>query len=134
MTTTVMNPLEDRVLILPDPAPSELGGLKIADTHKKAHQPPKGTVIAVGPGKADRPFLKLVGYRDRDGEITPVKNETSEPVYVTTTMPLKPGDRVMYGQYANMEVEDPKSKEKFLCVRLEDCFISLDEERQYGSL
>jgi co-chaperonin GroES (HSP10) len=127
MKTTVLIPIEDRVLIDPDPAPTELGGLKIADTHKKAHQPPKGTVIAVGPGKADKLFLKRVGSQDLDGELTPVVSDGGEPIYTTTTMPLKPGDRVMYGAYANMEVEDPKSKEKFLCLRLADCFILLDE-------
>ncbi len=129
MKKTILHPLEDRVLIDPDPAPEELGGgLKIAETHKKAHQPPKGTVVAVGPGKADKLFMQLIGYKDADGIITHVKSENSDPVYTTTTMPLKPGDRVMYGAYANMEVEDPVSKEKFLCLRLADCFIKLDEE------
>lgn len=134
MKTTILHPIEDRVLIDPDPAPESLaGGLKIADTHKKSHQPPKGTVVAVGPGKADKLFLKLIGYQE-DGEFTPVKSERSEPVYTTTTMPLKPGDRVMYGAYANMEVEDPVSKDKFLCLRLADCFILLDEEAHKDSL
>lgn len=125
MKTTILHPLEDRVLIDPDPAPTELGGLKLADTHKKAHQPPKGTVVAVGPGKvAVDNILKKI-YRALC-DFFKIQHDLKEH----DPMPLKPGDRVMYGAYANMEVEDPVSKDKFLCLRLADIFISLDEETQ----
>lgn len=124
MKTTVLHPLEDRVLIDPDPAPESIGGLKIAETHKKNHQPPKGTVIAVGPGKVTTDNILKKIYRALC-DFFNIKSDLVEH----EPMPLKPGDRVMYGAYANMEVEDPKSKDKFLCLRLADVFIKLEEEK-----
>lgn len=129
---TILKPIEDRVLIKRDEAPEKLAGLDLSEAHKKTHQPPKGTVVAVGPGKADKLFLQLIGYKF-DGEFYEVDEKPSspdtEPVYTTTTMPLKEGDRVMYGAYANMEVEDPETKEKFICLRLADCFVLLQGEQ-----
>jgi co-chaperonin GroES (HSP10) len=122
MKKTILHPLEDRVLIDPDPAPETLGGLKIADTHKKNHQPPKGTVVAVGPG------LTVTGNGILFMIYKMLCKVFRQESALVQPMPLKPGDRVMYGAYANMEVEDPVSKDKFLCLRLADCFILLQEE------
>jgi co-chaperonin GroES (HSP10) len=128
MKTTVLHPLEDRVLIDPDPAPTELGGLKITDTHKKAHQLPKGTVVAVGPGLTVTGSGILFKIYKLLCKVFKQEWDLRKP------MPLDVGDRVMYGAYANMEVEDPVSKDKFLCLRLADVFMKIDEESNKESL
>ena len=119
MKTTILKPLEDRILIDPDPAPDNESGIKLSDAHKT--KPPKGTIVAVGPGKVYegsgilfKIYLLICKYLNVESDIK-------------SAMPLKPGDRVMYGAYANMEVQDTKSKHKFLCVRLDDVFIQIEE-------
>jgi len=69
-----IKPLADRVLV--EPAEAEVktaGGIYIPDTAKE--KPQRGTVVAVGPGKADEP----------------------------TT--VKPGDTVLYGKYSGTELQ-----------------------------
>jgi len=104
---TSMKPLEDRLIIRPDKAPDEKKGIIIPEAYKEKHQPHRGTVVAAGPGKP--------------------------PV----SMPLKEGDRVMYGHFAGTLIEDPKTQEKLLIMRLADVFIKLhpgEEELQPDNL
>ena len=71
--TIKIQPLEDRVVILPsDEAEAMRGGLYIPDTAKE--KPTQGEVIAVGPGRFEK------------GERVPVD--------------LKVGDKVIYGKYS----------------------------------
>ncbi|MCU0621820.1 MAG: co-chaperone GroES [Gemmatimonadales bacterium] len=71
--TIKIQPLEDRVVIMPsDEAESMRGGLYIPDTAKE--KPTQGEVIAVGPGRFEK------------GERVPVD--------------LKVGDKVIYGKYS----------------------------------
>ena len=77
----IYEPLEDRVVILPDETPKEYetnSGFKLemTATAQKSQKPSRGTVTYVGPGKPDRP------------------------------MTLKEGDRVIFGKYAGTLVED----------------------------
>ncbi len=68
-----IQPLEDRVVILPDEETETMrGGLYIPDTAKE--KPTQGEVIAVGPGRVEK------------GARVPVD--------------LKVGDRVIYGKYS----------------------------------
>ena len=72
-TSLKIQPLEDRVVILPaDEAEAMRGGLYIPDTAKE--KPTQGEVIAVGPGRFEK------------GERVP--------------MELKTGDQVIYGKYS----------------------------------
>ena len=76
--TTKIQPLEDRVVILPaEEAESMRGGLYIPDTAKE--KPTQGEVIAVGPGRMEK------GAR--------------------VPMELKSGDQVIYGKYSGTQVE-----------------------------
>lgn len=69
-----IQPLSDRVLIEPAAAEEKTaGGIYIPDTAKE--KPQRGTVVAVGPGKKDKP----------------------------TT--VKPGDTVLYGKYSGTELQ-----------------------------
>lgn len=68
-----IQPLEDRVVILPDDETETMrGGLYIPDTAKE--KPTQGEVIAVGPGRMEK------------GARVPVD--------------LKVGDKVIYGKYS----------------------------------
>lgn len=68
-----IQPLEDRVVILPDEETETMrGGLYIPDTAKE--KPTQGEVIAVGPGRMEK------------GARVPVD--------------LKVGDKVIYGKYS----------------------------------
>lgn len=68
-----IKPLADRVLVEPAPAESKTAsGIIIPDTAKE--KPQRGTVVAVGTGKADEP------------------------------MTVKEGDTVLYGKYAGTEI------------------------------
>ena len=68
-----IKPLADRVLVLPAPAEEKVGGIIIPDTAKE--KPLRGTVVAVGEGKADEKMI------------------------------LKAGDEVLYGKYSGTELE-----------------------------
>ena len=73
MSGTHLKPLHDRVIIKPAPAEERTaGGIIIPDTAKE--KPPRGTVVAVGPGKKDEPVT------------------------------VKEGDIVLYGKYSGAEI------------------------------
>ena len=72
-----IQPLEDRVVIMPDDeAETMRGGLYIPDTAKE--KPTQGEVIAVGPGRFEK------------GARVPVD--------------LKVGDKVLYGKYSGTNI------------------------------
>ena len=72
-STLKIQPLEDRVVILPaDEAEAMRGGLYIPDTAKE--RPTQGAVLAVGPGRIEK------GQRAK--------------------MDVQPGDKVIYGKYS----------------------------------
>ncbi|MGD1844473.1 MAG: co-chaperone GroES [Salibacteraceae bacterium] len=73
MADVNIKPLADRVLVEPSPAEeTTAGGIIIPDTAKE--KPQRGTVVAVGNGKADEP------------------------------MTVKAGDLVLYGKYSGTEI------------------------------
>jgi len=68
-----IKPIGDRVVVEPAPAEEKTAsGIYIPDTAKE--KPQRGTVVAVGAGKADEP------------------------------MTVKVGDQVLYGKYAGTEI------------------------------
>jgi chaperonin GroES len=72
-----IQPLEDRVVILPDDETANMrGGLYIPDTAKE--KPTQGEVVAVGPGRVEK------GTR--------------------VPMDLKVGDKVLYGKYSGTNI------------------------------
>ncbi len=101
----MLNPLGDRVIIRRDEEEEKTeGGLFIPDTAK---QPPiEATVIAIGPG-----------FRCPDNGI-----------FIETT--LKPGQRVMAGPHAGIEVsidvEDGNGKMKHILLREGEILGTLD--------
>jgi chaperonin GroES len=115
-------PLEDRVIILPEEANKvTAGGLHIPENQQNA--PAKGTVVAVGPGRPDKPHSVLVGFVKGDSFSETRQGDGWEPVYRLESMPLKPGDKVLYGKFAGLEIKDPATEKKYLVMRLSDVFI-----------
>ena len=54
-----IQPLADRVLVLPAPAEEKVGGIIIPDTAKE--KPLNGTIVAVGEGKKDEKMILKEG-------------------------------------------------------------------------
>ena len=79
-----IKPLGDRVLIKRSKAQTSKGGIILPDTAQE--KPREGTIIAVGPGKADE-----------NGKIE--------------TLSVKIGDRVLFGPYAGTEIKEETTKE-----------------------
>ncbi len=89
-----LKPLGDRVIIKQDEAQeTTAGGLLLA--HESKEKPQTGTVLAVGEGK-----------RDKDGNLVP--------------MPVKEGDKVLYGKYGGTEIT--VDGEDVLIVRADDLY------------
>ena len=89
-----LKPLGDRVIVKADEAESQTAsGLYLAGDAKE--KPQTGTVIAVGEGK-----------RSKDGNIYP--------------MPIKVGDKVIYGKYGGTEVT--YDGEDVLILRADDIY------------
>ena len=77
-TKVEIQPLEDRVVIMPNDESEEMrGGLYIPDTAKE--KPTQGDVIAVGPGRVEK------------GQRIP--------------MDLAVGDKVIYGKYSGTQYQ-----------------------------
>jgi chaperonin GroES len=100
-----LQPLQDWALIEPSESKGKTaGGLFIPDTAKE--KPVEGTVLAVGKGRWEAPEKK------RDSK----SRKKEEKVFKPTV--LKPGDQVLYEQYATTKV-DLEGKE-FVLVRESD--------------
>lgn len=89
-----LKPLGDRVIVKQDEAEeTTASGLFLATEAKE--KPQSGTVLAVGEGKLDK-----------DGNLVPV--------------PVKEGDRVLYGKYGGTEVK--VNGEEIMILRSEDIY------------
>ena len=89
-----LKPLGDRVIIKQDEAEEKTAsGLYLASEAKE--KPQTGEVLAVGEGKLDK-----------DGNLIPV--------------PVKVGDKVLYGKYGGTEV--PVDGEEVMILRADDLY------------
>lgn len=89
-----LKPLGDRVIIKQDEAESTTAsGLYLATEAKE--KPQTGTVLAVGAGKLDK-----------DGNLQP--------------MPVKEGDKVLYGKYGGTEIT--VDGEEVMILRADDLY------------
>lgn len=114
MTKITWQPLDDRVLILPDPQETMIGSLHIEDDKK----PKKltGTIVAVGTG------VPLMNVKlNITTEATPAIKELIELIKEGRPMKTKPGDRVAYGQFAGTRV--PIDGVEYLMMRESDVFM-----------
>ena len=94
-----LKPLGDRVIVKQDEAEeTTAGGLILA--HDAKEKPQTGVVLKVGEGKLDK-----------DGNLVPV--------------PVKEGDRVLYGKYGGTEVK--VDGEEVMILRSEDIYAVFEE-------
>jgi chaperonin GroES len=92
-----IQPLEDRVVIMPDDEMETMrGGLYIPDTAKE--KPTQGEIIAVGPGRFEK------GAR--------------------VPMDLKVGDKVLYGKYSGTNIT--LAGDEVVILKASDVLAKLD--------
>ena len=108
-------PLDDRILIKPDPQEDKVGALLVADENK----PKKltGTVVAVGTG------VPLMNVKiNLSGSAT--AEELKELITLLKTgrpMKVQVGDRVVYGQFAGTKI--PLEDSEYIMLRESDVFM-----------
>ena len=105
MTRRTVRPLGDRVLVRPSKADDRKGELFIPEIARDT--PMEGTVIACGPNVR-----------------VPISERQEYGGTVTET--LKPGDLVLYGQYAGHEVR--VNDEALLMLKLDDVEGVIEDE------
>lgn len=129
---------EDRVLVYPDPVESVTkGGIYKPDEALNKIKPVIGTVVKVGPGKDSvnvNAIVKALGYAaDNAAGLKKEKKamhddtpkwigEDFEALLKTNSLQekLKPGDRIVYGNYAGTEFV--LNDIKYLIMRFADIF------------
>lgn len=97
-----IRPLSDRVVLRRDEAVTQSqGGILLPDS--AAEKPSRGTVVAVGPGKAPPPG--------------------TDPL-LCAGLGVRPGDRVLYSKYAGVDVPE---HEGLVILRVDDVLAVIEE-------
>lgn len=111
-------PLDDRVLIKPDPQEAMVGTFHVQEENK----PKKliGTVVSVGTGTPLH-NLKVNITTDINSNAVNALREIIQEIKQGRPLKVKPGDRVMYGQFAGTRI--PIEDEEFLMLRESDVFL-----------
>lgn len=111
-------PLDDRVLIKPDPQDDTVKGFLVGQDEK----PKKlvGTIVAVGTG-VPLHSLKVNITTDANPNAVNALKEIIEEIRQGRPLKVKIGDKVMYGQFAGTRV--PIEDEEFLMLRESDVFL-----------
>ncbi len=98
-------PLEDRVIILQMEAKTETEeGIIIPETAQR--KPAKGTVVSVGPGKADKG--PPIGYFINDvfhPAMVGLHISTDDRIVPVYTQAIKKGDVVFFAQYSGARID-----------------------------
>jgi co-chaperonin GroES (HSP10) len=118
---------EDRIVVVADKIKVKESIIIVPES--RTEKPLTGTVVGVGPGKADKLHLQIVGYMvngkqlsmEEAAEHDMAENDVALPMYLGLPMPLKVGDRVLYGKYAGTPVQEESGRE-LLIMRLADVF------------
>lgn len=127
---TPIEPEEDRVLVFPDPVEEFTGGGLLKPKEAiDAERPMIGTVIAVGPGKhtqqdmTNQILMHIVEFGTNI--IKTAWADLQKEVKKSQEIPLKPGDRILFGRFAGTKVEDPATKAEVLIMRPADIFAKI---------
>lgn len=122
--TIPLQPVGDRLIVLPDPA-AEItkGGLHIPDNAKE--RPQLGTILRVGEGRGiDNTIIQMLTSLIKGVRFLLTVIATKEwidehlPLNEKSVVNYKPGMRVLYGRYAGTEVE--YKEVKYLMIRFSD--------------
>ena len=92
----MIKPLSDYVLLEKTPREKKVGSIILTSEKKVGNV---ASVVAIGPGK-----------KDEDGKLVP--------------MSVKPGDRVVYREYAGTDIED--EGKKYILLKDEDILATIE--------
>ena len=92
----MIKPLSDYVLLEKTPSEKKVGSIILTSEKKVGNV---ASVVAIGPGK-----------EDEDGKMIP--------------MSVKPGDRVVYREYAGTDIED--EGKKYILLKDEDILATIE--------
>lgn len=92
----MIKPLSDYVLLEKTPSEKKVGSIILTSEKKVGNV---ASVVAIGPGK-----------KDEDGKMIP--------------MSVKPGDRVVYREYAGTDIED--EGKKYILLKDEDILATIE--------
>ena len=92
----MIKPLSDYVLLEKAPSEKKVGSIILTSEKKVGNV---ASVVAIGPGK-----------KDEDGKLVP--------------MSVKPGDRVVYREYAGTDIED--EGKKYILLKDEDILATIE--------
>lgn len=92
----MIKPLSDYVLLEKTPSEKKVGSIILTSEKKVGNV---ASVVAIGPGK-----------KDEDGKLIP--------------MSVKPGDRVVYREYAGTDIED--EGKKYILLKDEDILATIE--------
>lgn len=92
----MIKPLSDYVLLEKTPSEKKVGSIILTSEKKVGNV---ASVVAIGPGK-----------KDEDGKLVP--------------MSVKPGDRVVYREYAGTDIED--EGKKYILLKDEDILAAIE--------
>ena len=92
----MIKPLSDYVLLEKTPSEKKVGSIILTSEQKVGNV---ASVVAIGPGK-----------KDEDGKLVP--------------MSVKPGDRVVYREYAGTDIED--EGKKYILLKDEDILATIE--------
>ena len=99
---TMLSPISDRVIVRENKAPEKKGSIYLPEQARAAELPQIGEVVAVGPGK----------MRDND-----TRDE----------MPVKVGDRVLYGRHAGTPIK--VVGEDMQCMHVTEIYAVIKQEQ-----
>lgn len=122
MDLSKYQPLDDRILILPDKQDDTIHGFAVADDKK----PKKltGTVVAVGTG-VPLMNVKLEVSTMASPAVLVELDRIITMLKQGRPMKVKKGDRVIYGQFAGTRL--PIDGEEYLMLRESDVFMIVNE-------
>lgn len=92
----MIKPLSDYVLLEKTPSEKKVGSIILTSEKKVGNV---ASVVVIGPGK-----------KDEDGKLVP--------------MSVKPGDRVVYREYAGTDIED--EGKKYILLKDEDILATIE--------
>lgn len=111
-------PLDDRILIKPDPKEDNIKGLLVTEENQLKKL--TGTVVAVGTG-VPLHNIKLNISADADPNTIALIKDVLAEIKAGRPLKVKVGDRVVYGQFAGTRV--PLEGEEYLMLRESDVFM-----------
>lgn len=111
-------PLDDRILIKPDPQDETVKGFLVAEENQLKKL--SGTVVAVGTGMPLH-NIKVNITTETNTDAMELLKEIVEQIKSGRPLKVKEGDRVVYGQFAGTKI--PLNGQDYIMLRESDVFM-----------